>query len=133
MAKNVYKKITDLTCVWSGIPLSQNRFDVDHVIPFSIWNNNDLWNLFPSHPKINHQKRDRIVTLPILRLSKDRIIQYWKILFKEAPQRFQTELRRTLLGSRPSLENWEAHAFSTQSEAVETIAQQRGVERWERL
>ena len=133
LAKNVYKKVIGLTCVWSGIPLSQTRFDVDHVIPFSIWNNNDLWNLLPSDPKINHQKRDRIVTLPILRSSKDRIIHYWKILYQEAPQRFQTELRRTLLGSRPSLENWETRAFSTLSEAVETIALQRGVERWEIL
>jgi hypothetical protein len=133
LAKNVYKKVIDLTCVWSGISLSQNRFDVDHAIPFSIWKNNDLWNLLPSHPKINHQKRDRIVTLSILRSSKERIIQYWKILYQEAPLRFQNELRRTLLGNKPTLENWESHAFSTLSEAVETIALQRGVERWDSL
>ncbi|WP_418887615.1 HNH endonuclease domain-containing protein [Leeuwenhoekiella marinoflava] len=33
---------------------------MDHVIPFSVWKNNDLWNLLPAAAHINARKRDKI-------------------------------------------------------------------------
>ncbi len=36
-------------CIWSGKELKGNNYDVDHVLPFSIWFNNDLWNMLPTY------------------------------------------------------------------------------------
>lgn len=48
-------------CPWTGIKLSHDRFDMDHLIPVSAFPINELWNLLPSDPAHNsHVKRDRI-------------------------------------------------------------------------
>ncbi len=129
-AKEIYVGHSDLACVWSGKPLISSRFDVDHVIPFALWHNNDLWNLMPTHPTINNQKRDKIVDRETLHASRDRIVHYWRMAFQESPYRFGAEVGRTLLGGDFSRGNWEIPAFSALSEAVETVALQRGVVRW---
>ncbi|WP_457562526.1 HNH endonuclease domain-containing protein [Caminibacter pacificus] len=67
-------------CVWSGKKIKY--FDVDHIIPFSIYFNNDLWNLMPSDKKINNKKRDKIPTPELIEKRKDILIYYWKI-YKE--------------------------------------------------
>lgn len=33
-------------------------FAIDHVIPFALWHNNDIWNLLPAAPAVNTQKSD---------------------------------------------------------------------------
>jgi hypothetical protein len=45
-AQKAYAGLSDLRCVWTGTVL--RRFEVDHLIPFSLWYNNDLWNLLPA-------------------------------------------------------------------------------------
>ncbi|OHA62753.1 MAG: hypothetical protein A2117_01405 [Candidatus Wildermuthbacteria bacterium GWA2_46_15] len=120
----------ELECVWTGKTLKPGQAHIDHVIPFTLWHNNDLWNLLPADPHVNNQKRDKIVTRHTLYASKDRIVGFWRIAKQEAPLRFQAELSRTLLRG-PQENNWEIPAFSALSEAIETVALQRGVQRWE--
>jgi hypothetical protein len=81
-------------CVWTGKKI--NEFDVDHVIPFSIYFNNDLWNLMPSSKKINNKKRDKIPTPDLIENRQDLIIKYWK-LYKEKFNYF-TKQREISLG-----------------------------------
>lgn len=64
-----------IECVWSGKKIK--HFDVDHIIPFSLYFNNDLWNLMPSDKKINNKKRDKIPTPDLIKKRKDIIIYYW--------------------------------------------------------
>jgi hypothetical protein len=49
-AKKIYRSILKaegkVYCVWTGKTIS--TYDIDHLIPFSIWKNNDLWNLLPA-------------------------------------------------------------------------------------
>ena len=52
-ARDTYKQQPALECVWTGTVLRPDKFDVDHVIPFSLWHNNDLWNLVPASPAAN--------------------------------------------------------------------------------
>lgn len=129
-AKAIYAGHADLACVWTGKPLTKTSVNIDHVIPFTLWHNNDLWNLLPSDAKINNQKRDKIVTRETLRASRDRVIHFWQLASQAAPLRFKSELGRTLLRDTSSNDNWEIPAFAALSEAVEMVALQRGVERW---
>lgn len=130
-ARALYISAFPLECVWSSKALKPSRFDVDHVIPFSLWHNNDLWNLLPADRSINASKRDRLVTANALKQSGERIIHYWKIARKEYPERFDAELGVSLIGSIPQEMNWERTAFSALVETAELVALQRGVDRWE--
>jgi hypothetical protein len=59
-AAEVFRRTPGLECVWTGGRLVQ-RFDIDHGIAFSLWRNNDLWNLFP--PSVERDLiRERLTT-----------------------------------------------------------------------
>lgn len=128
LAKHVYDGQPGLQCVWTGVPI--RAFDVDHLIPFSLWHNNDLWNLLPAARQVNRVKKDRLVSRPTLLASRDLILRYWRLLRSGNEARFDLELERSLLRSGASRSGWEAAAFSGLAEAVETVALQRGLRRW---
>jgi SOS-response transcriptional repressor LexA/SAM-dependent methyltransferase len=130
-ARAIYKGAADLSCVWTQVALGDRRFDVDHAIPFALWHNNDLWNLLPTDARVNNAKRDRLVSRDTLAHSRDAIIASWRITRAAMPARFDLELNRTLFGRNHAEKQWEAPAFSALVEAVETVAIQRGAERWE--
>ncbi len=50
------------TCPWTGRRIAvPGEYDMDHLIPVSIYPINELWNLVPSDAYFNsHQKRDRL-------------------------------------------------------------------------
>lgn len=128
--REIYKACPDLACVWTQTALTNRRFDVDHAIPFSLWHNNDLWNLLPADAKVNNEKRDRLVDRETLFRSRETIIGCWQITRSAMPARFDLEVSRTLFGRNHAESQWEDPAFAALSEAVETVALQRGVERW---
>ncbi len=129
-ARRVYKNLSSLECTWTASKLNNNEFDVDHIIPFSLWKNNNLWNLVPSLRKINSEKSDKLVTSQHLVKSKERIIFYWKILSKDENTRFFNEAN-LLLRDHSNRKNWENELFSGLKEAIEYTAIQRGIQRWE--
>jgi hypothetical protein len=106
-SKKIYNQILqkegEVRCVWSNLPIQ--KFDVDHVIPFAIWKNNDLWNLLPARATINNEKRDKIPTPKQLLKSKALIFHYWNIINHCETVRFNREIKVTLLGSNQA-ENW---------------------------
>ena len=126
----VYRRIDDMRCVWTGVPLG-SHFVVDHAIPFSLWKNNDLWNLLPASKSVNAEKRDRLVGKRTLERSKDRIIYYWGVLRENAEERFSMEVDHSLVRGETNLGDWKNNAFRGLMENVEMLAIQRGTERWE--
>ncbi len=129
-ARILFAKIGASECAWTGKTIRVPRFDVDHVIPFTLWRNNDLWNLLPTHPSVNNQKRDYLPTQDILRKRYDTIIAYWEALRGEYEERFDREAA-TLCGVVSVPKNGWQTLFSRMAEAVEIIAVQRRVPRWE--
>src|SRR5690606_40902639 len=79
-SKRIYKEILkregQVYCVWTGKKIS--AYDIDHLIPFSIWKNNDLWNLLPSDSKTNNQKRDKTPSPKLIEKQKSLILDYWE-------------------------------------------------------
>ncbi len=129
-ARDLYARTAHLVCVWSGRTLSSNSFEVDHVIPYSLWHTNDLWNLMPASRSVNRDKRDKLITRAGLDARKECIIGYWEEAYREYPDRFSSELSVRLLGGKFSRENWKSSAYASLVEAVETTAAQRGIVRW---
>ncbi len=64
-------------CVWSAKSLN-DKYDIDHSMPFARWPNNDLWNLLPTDSVINNQKSDRLPSEYKLKQSKERIQHWWQ-------------------------------------------------------
>ena len=85
-----------MECVWSGKSLTSKSSDIDHVLPFSVWFNNDLWNLLPADKKINNQKRDKIPSPTLIEKRADIIIDYWKLYERKWPERFKNEITISL-------------------------------------
>lgn len=128
-ARRFYDGLKNKVCVWSEQPITMT-FDLDHAIPFSLWKNNDLWNLLPADSKINGQKKDRLPSRKLVKLRRDCIIDYWSQINDEFPARFEYEAEK-LMGHRFDQSNWESRLFSTFAEAIEVTAVQRGIDRWE--
>lgn len=117
-------------CVWSGRELSQRSLAVDHVIPFALWGNNDLWNLVPAHAAVNGDKSDKLPAGALLLDCRGAILQNWCLLRDAMPDAFDAQAQH-LLGLRPTRgDGWRGELFARLREAVEVTALQRGVERW---
>ncbi len=127
ISRNIFSELETIECVWTGKPVDAG-FHVDHLIPYALWHNNELWNLLPAHPKVNAKKRDKLPEKSLLNRRKDIIIHYWNIVRGKAPVKFINDSIR-FTGKKLN-GNWENLLFSALVEAVEITAIQRGVERW---
>lgn len=125
-ARNIYQSLPSKECVWTGASLPRT-FEVDHVLPFSLWRNNDLWNLLPAAAGANRAKADRLPANSLLKRRKDVILDYWDHLHRANPTRFELETGRFTAARTFDL----SRVFAVMMEAVEVTALQRGIDRWE--
>jgi hypothetical protein len=134
-ARNIYRSVFEeegtLACVWSGkaIP-SPDAMHIDHVLPFSVWKNNDLWNLLPALDSVNTQKRDRIPDPALLKSRKEHIIGYWGLLHDRAPRPFEREISVSLLGLQAPRSDWQDRAFEHLTEKCAYLIDVRGYAAW---
>lgn len=129
-AKSFYDGLIDKVCVWSGVRI-ENKYAIDHAIPFVLWKNNDLWNLLPTDPAQNGKKKDMLPTSNVVKRQKNLIVYYWGLMRKRYQARFEFETERLAGIGVFKNENWENKLFATFSEAIEYTAIQRGVSRWQ--
>lgn len=87
-------------CVWSDKILSGKNYDVDHVLPFSVWFNNDLWNMLPTDKNLNQKKkRDKIPTRKLIEKRADIIMNYWDDYQQAMPLLFKSQIETSLVGT----------------------------------
>lgn len=129
VAREVFQEQGVSACTWSGKRLRAD-FVVDHAIPFSLWGNNDLWNLVPADPKVNLSKSDKLPASELLRMRRPAILQTWEMLRECVPATFDRHAAHLLGGDLLCAEGWQATLFARYREAIELTALQRGVQRW---
>lgn len=129
VSRDLFIGMPSLECIWSGKSLDEKTLNIDHVIPYSLWHNNDLWNLLPSHASVNNNKSDRLPSRDLLKKRRDGIIDLWEYVHARFSNRFIIESDR-LVGTHAG-PNWQSSLFSAMSDAIEITALQRGVERWD--
>jgi hypothetical protein len=125
--KDELKKQGKLICIWTGSPII--KYDIDHLIPFSVWKNNDLWNLLPTKNIINNKKRDKIPTPETIEKHKDKIFYYWDLLDHAEPIKFQKELHNSLIGD-PGTKSWKETALNQLERNCDYLITERGFEPW---
>ncbi len=125
--KDILHKEGNVYCVWTGRKLA--NYDIDHIIPFSVWKNNDLWNLLPSDSRINSKKRDKIPMPEIIEKQKNLILDYWAIIFEHQSKRFQKEIQVALLGNH-SFDSWKNTGITQLQNSCNYLIENRGFEGW---
>jgi len=123
----ILQKEGSVYCVWTGKKIG--KYDIDHMIPFSIWKNNDLWNLLPSSSQINNGKRDKIPSPVLIDQRKDTILNYWRLLNGHLTNRFSKEIQISLLGKKMN-DNWESMAITQLQSKCDYLISERGFEEW---
>lgn len=132
LSQNIFSALKEengeLECVWSGSGITTD-LNIDHVLPFSVWRNNDLWNLLPAKAKVNNSKRDKIPSLELLDKRKDRIISYWQFLWHTEQTGFEKEMNVNLITRQDfSHSNWENLAFKSLKDNCRYLIETRGFE-----
>ena len=131
MAGQVYRTAlakSPIECVWCGAQIkSEGAMHIDHMLPFSRWKNNDLWNLLPAISTVNRKKSDKIPEPDLLYKRKDSIMDYWQMLHATYPQQFQQEITRSLTGPQTGL-HWQERAFQSLIEKSDYLINTRGYE-----
>ena len=125
--EGILQKQKFVECVWTGDNIKS--YNVDHVIPFSVWKNNDLWNLLPSRPSTNNKKRDKIPTSNFIETKRCQIINYWNLINEHHPKRFQKEIKIALLGNH-SQKSWQDEAIEQLKKSCNYLIVNRGFQEW---
>ena len=131
-ARKIYdqyrEKFGELRSVWNAKKISE--YEVDHVLPYSIYSNNDLWNLLPTSKKENNSKSDLIVTKELIQSNKYQMITYWEYMKEQANNRFENEVYKSFYID-PVSNTWKDKLVAAISEQLEITASIRGIKRWE--
>ena len=81
-----------VNCVCAG--KRNSSYAMDHVFPFSVWENKDLWNLLLSAVHTNVWKRDKIPAPELIERQRGSILEYWgMLLYEHQHKRFQKEIQ----------------------------------------
>lgn len=134
--KKLYREIIEkegsLFCVWTGKRLTS--YDIDHLIPFSIWKNNELWNLMPSDSRINKAKLDKIPSPTLLEDQSELILNYWRSVLQQYEKRFTKEINLSLIGEMEIKGNNDMleQALKKLKSTCHYLIEERGFEFWNR-
>jgi len=118
-------------CVWCKISLSAQNLAIDHVLPFSQTQNNNLWNLMPTCKTCNSLKSDSIPTPKVLQQRNDLILKSWQLEHRDHPEAFEQEIRYDLVGfdDKPFVAET---ALQYLSKRCDFLIKERGYDSWER-
>ncbi|RUO75335.1 HNH endonuclease domain-containing protein [Idiomarina seosinensis] len=129
VASKYYKQQSNLCCVWTDEQISAKTLAVDHVLPFSLWFSNDLWNLQPSFKAVNSRKGDKVPLPELLQQRKDPLLDNWRYLYECEPTQFKSEVTRTI--GRFEQRNWREQLFSHLLQTAEIAVNARQLPAWE--
>jgi hypothetical protein len=118
-------------CVWTGENLNANNTQIDHVIPYKLFGNNDLWNLLPASAKVNNAKSAKLPSDALVYKRQDQIIEYWTKYHIKAPQRFTVQIQRALSNQLLFGQYWQEDAIVALIRKLHHVQSTTGAPRWE--
>jgi CRISPR/Cas system Type II protein with McrA/HNH and RuvC-like nuclease domain len=125
------RKEGTLKSVWSGKTIT--HFDekaLDHMIPFSVWKNNEFWNILPVLKTENQTKSDFIPHPDLLVRQKEHIIEYWNKMNESDTDVFMEQIRYSLIGKDADAANWQEQAFSSLHKKCRYLVDVLGYQSW---
>ena len=130
--KKFYTRQQNLHCVWSGQKITKNNMNVDHVLPFAHYLNNDIWNLLPALNRVNSQKRDKVPTPELIESRSEIILDYWLMLQTNFKNGFNEEVNISLIPkiNLNEISIWGEPAITALQKKAEFLIDVRGLEPW---
>ncbi len=122
--------LQDAACVWTDRRLTRESLHIDHVLPWSLWHNNDLWNLVPASKKANLSKSDQLPERRYLRGRRPVFTDTWARTEAHARDRFRREAAAQLGREVGRDEAVLDELFDVLCESVERTRLQRGLAAW---
>lgn len=117
-------------CVWTDKRVNGSSLHIDHVLPWALWHNNDLWNLVPSSAATNNSKSDQLPERSFLKTRRPAFIDAWAVTRAEWPERFRRDAEGQL-GRRLGKDEYVLEElFDLVTESVERTRLQRGLGEW---
>ena len=135
-ARRIYEKIAhhgvELRCIWSGRMLDPDNLVMDHVIPFSLIPNNDLWNLMPCHDAVNTRKGNRIPSPGLLAARSKILLGYWAVARDFHQSLFDSQFKTSLSGFEVNNYEikWADAGLSALKARCRSYIEQLGMEAW---
>ena len=127
-------KHVPLRSVWSNRKISSaDERTLDHLIPFSVWKNNDLWNILPALQTENSQKSDKIPDPAFLVSQKEIILEYWSYMMEFDPNTFTRQIRYSLIGNNYNPARWQEQAFESLEKKCRHMTDVLGYASWTKL
>jgi SAM-dependent methyltransferase len=117
-------------CTWTDRALRPDSLAIDHVLPWSQWHNNDLWNLVPADAAVNRSKSDALPERRFLRARRAAFIDVWETTRSALPTRFDREVGGQLGRAVSSREAVLPELFDVLCESVERTRAQCGLPSW---
>lgn len=114
-------------CIWTGVRLT-DRYHIDHAMPYSLWQNNHLWNLVPVTTAVNSRKSDKIPAPGLIRESSGRIKRVWELYRESYGEQFERELFE---GLGTGLQNGMEDAIHSLMNKSEYLIERRGFQKFE--
>ena len=136
MNRAIIKLYQDLPATYGHVPcvLTGKRissYAIDHLIPFSVWENKNLWNLLLSAVHTNVRKRDKIPAPELIERQRGSILEYWgMLLYEHQHKRFQKEIQIALLGNN-TFDTWKQQCISQSQNSYNYLIETRGFEAWD--
>ena len=118
-------------CIWSDKKVTEKNLNIDHVLPFAIWRNNDLWNLIPVDKGINSKKSDKIPTPELVINRRESIKEIWGLIREKAPVVFDQSIETGLIGSKVSEHQFFDKAIESLADKCQFLIEKRGLPHWE--
>ncbi len=137
LAQKIYENIishgVDLRCIWSGKSLDRNNLVIDHIIPFALIPNNDLWNLMPCHKTVNAKKSDLIPSSRMLNQRSTILVSYWSVARDLHQALFDRQFKTSLVGFNVEKYEfgWANLGMAALKNRCNYYNEQHGVESWE--
>jgi hypothetical protein len=129
--KGLFSQQKFLKCTWSGKLVKDFRsMHIDHIIPFAVWKNNDLWNLIPVRGSVNLEKKDRVPLPEFIEQKREDIMFYWDVLRSRYRQQFDRQLFVSVTGEKPVEEDWKEVGLEGLKEKCDYLINTRGIEGW---
>ena len=124
----------DFICPWTEKRIRQpNTYDMDHIVPVSVYPVNELWNLVPSDPHFNSQtKRDRFPTTERLQKAEPHLeLAYERYSQSEAlAKALQQDVARRFTLPSPKSPTFSAEVAASVVNLVNSVAELRNMERF---
>ncbi len=121
-------------CPWSHEPIrAGDAYDVDHIIPISIYPTNELWNLVPAKPNIQRfQKKDKLPSMEKLEQAVPRLKGAYENYMENdsTKARLLNDVQSRFLFDEQSDDPEPEHITSEVVEFTDRIGEMRNMERF---